>query len=132
MENNGLKLEVLRDKSTNQALYKNETQVKFRLKLVDKAKRKANWPTWQDNEEIEIIFDIRTDDAELIVKELKEKTNKISEEDIRYLTQAIKDKCLVLKIEREDRIEEENLSLNGSSSGGSGTGTSSSSMPSTR
>lgn len=118
MENNGLKLEVLRDKGTNQALlYKNDTQVKFRLKLVDKTKRKPTWPTWQENEEIEIIFDIRTDDAELIVKELKEKTNKISDEDIRYLIQAIKDKCLVLKLEREDRLEEENQSFTGSSGG---------------
>jgi WNK lysine deficient protein kinase len=111
MENNGLKIDVLRDKTTNQAIYKNETQVKFRLKLIDKSKRKANWPVWMDNEEIEIIFDIPTDDPEQIVKELKEKTNKISDEDIRYLTQAIRDKCLVLKLEREDKLEEENQSF---------------------
>lgn len=123
MESNGLKLEVLRDKTAtsttaNQAggnkqptthADQQSASVKFRLKLVDKSKRKANWPVWSENEEIEIIFDMRTDDAEQIVKELKEKTNKISDEDIRYLTQAIKDKCLVLKLEREDRLEEETL-----------------------
>lgn len=123
MESNGLKLEVLRDKTatsttTSQAggnkqptthTDQQSASVKFRLKLVDKSKRKANWPVWSENEEIEIIFDMRTDDAEQIVKELKEKTNKISDEDIRYLTQAIKDKCLVLKLEREDRLEEETL-----------------------
>lgn len=122
MESNGLKLEVLRDKpatatTASQAggnkqpthADQQSASVKFRLKLVDKTKRKANWPVWSENEEIEIIFDMRTDDAEQIVKELKEKTNKISDEDIRYLTQAIKDKCLVLKLEREDRLEEETL-----------------------
>ena len=79
------------------------SQVLFRLKLVDKSKHK-NWP---DNEAIEFTFDADSDNAEHIAKELKENVDKINDEDLRFLVQAIKDKCLVFRLEREDRMENE-------------------------
>lgn len=86
----------------------------FRLKVIDKTKRKSTWPVWPENEEIEFVFDVDHDEPESIVRELKDKTNKISDEDLRYLTQCIKDKCLVFKYEREDRMEEEGIMINSS------------------
>ena len=125
MESNGLKLEML--KVNNSVVNNNEeankdivlkieisSQVVFRLKVVDKSKRKSSCPTWPDNEEVEFLFDVERDDPEQIVKELKEKTNKISDEDVRYLTQCIKDKCSVFKLEREDQFEEEGNLINSS------------------
>ena len=49
LENNGLKLEIHRD-DAEKIIQKNESQVTFRLKVIDKAKRKVKWP---DHEEIE-------------------------------------------------------------------------------
>jgi hypothetical protein len=78
------------------------SQVTFRLKVSDKSKRKLKWP---ENEEIEFLFDVDNDNTEQIVKELKESTSKITDEDFKYLTQAIKDKSKVSKLEREDALE---------------------------
>ncbi len=78
------------------------SQVTFRLKVSDKSKRKLKWP---ENEEIEFLFDVDNDNTEQIVKELKESTAKITDEDFKYLTQAIKDKSKVSKLEREDALE---------------------------
>lgn len=108
MENNGLKLDVHRDEKTKKIFYSPESQVLFRLKLIDKTKHK-NWP---DNEAIEFIFDVDKDNPETIVKELKDNIGKINDEDLRYLIQAIKDKCSVFKLEREDRLEEEQNQVN--------------------
>ena len=105
MENNGLKLEIHKDEQTKKIVHENETQVKFRLKVVDKSRRKVPWP---DNEEIEFFFDCDRDDPEQIVKELKESTDKINDDDLRYLIQSIKDKILVSKYEREDNLENNN------------------------
>jgi WNK lysine deficient protein kinase len=107
MENNGLKLEIHKDEQTKNIIHENETQVKFRLKVIDKSRRKVPWP---DNEEIEFFFDCDGDDPEKIVKELKESTDKINDDDLRYLIQSIKDKILVSKYEREDNLE--NISSN--------------------
>lgn len=101
LENNGLKLEVHKDEAQN-IIHKNVSQVIFRLKVADKAKRKIKWP---ENEEIEFLFDVDNDNTEQIVKELKESTSKITDEDFKYLIQAIKDKSKVSKLEREDALE---------------------------
>jgi len=101
LENNGLKLEVHKDEFQN-IIHKNVSQVTFRLKVSDKSKRKLKWP---ENEEIEFLFDVDNDNTEQIVKELKESTAKITDEDFKYLTQAIKDKSKVSKLEREDALE---------------------------
>ena len=101
LENNGLKLEVHKD-DFQHIIHKNVSQVIFRLKVADKSKRKIKWP---DHEEIEFLFDVDNDNTEQIVKELKESTNKISDEDFKYLIQAIKDKSKVSKLEREDVLD---------------------------
>ena len=111
MESNGLKLEILKDKN-QQIIQKADGTITFRLKVNDKTKRKPNWPVWPDNEEIEFSFDVNNDDPEQIVKELKDKTNKICDEDLKYLTQAIKDKVCVFKLQTEDINEEETLVQN--------------------
>jgi WNK lysine deficient protein kinase len=67
MDSNGLNLELHRDEKTKKIFYTNESQVLFRLKLIDKSKHK-NWP---DNEAIEFIFDVDNDNPENIVKDLK-------------------------------------------------------------
>jgi hypothetical protein len=112
MENNGLKLEILKDENKDKespaSIYESSLVV-FRLKVIDKTKRKSSCPMWPDNEEVEFAFDVDKDDPELIVKELKDKTNKIGDEDVRYLIQCIKDKCLLFRLEREDHIEEEGI-----------------------
>ena len=102
LENNGLKLEVHKDEINQNIIHKNGSQVTFRLKVADKSKRKIKWP---ENEEIEFLFDVDNDNTEQIVKELKENTFKITDEDFKYLTQAIKDKSKVSKLEREDALE---------------------------
>ncbi len=106
MDSNGLNLELHKDETTKRIFYTNESHVLFRLKLVDKTKHK-NWP---DNEAIEFIFDVDNDNPEHIAQELKESVDKINEEDMRYLVQCIKDKCLVFNLERSDRLEEEQAS----------------------
>jgi WNK lysine deficient protein kinase len=103
LENNGLKLEVHKDEAQN-IIHKNVSQVTFRLKVSDKSKRKLKWP---ENEEIEFLFDVDNDNTEQIVKELKESTAKITDEDFKYLVQAIKDKSKVSKLEREDVLEKQ-------------------------
>ena len=106
MDNNGLHLELHKDEKTKKIFYTNESQILFRLKLIDKSKH-MNWP---DNEAIEFIFDVDTDVPETIAKELKDNVvGKINDEDLRYLVQSIKNKCLVFKLEREDRLEQEEL-----------------------
>jgi WNK lysine deficient protein kinase len=121
MEGNGLKLEVHRDKD-HKIEHVNESQVTFRLKCADKTKRKVKWP---DNEEIEFIFDFDRDDPEQIIKELRDSTNFITDEDIRYLVQYIKDKTTVSIFEREDQLQlqEEKMSSNISSTSLSSTNT---------
>ena len=115
MESNGLKLELCRDEKTKQIIHTTDSHITFRLRVTDKSKRKVIWP---ENEEIEFTFDVDNDDPEQTVKELRD-SGKITDEEIRYLTQVIKDKCDVFKLEREDRQEEENTSLtsNASTSG---------------
>jgi hypothetical protein len=122
MENNGLKLEILKDESSKEkepsapSIYESP-QVVFRLKVIDKTKRKSSCPMWPDNEEVEFAFDVDKDDPELIVKELKDKTNKIGDEDLRFLIQCIRDKCCLFRLEREDHMEEEGIiNMNTSSS----------------
>ncbi|CAF0707352.1 unnamed protein product [Brachionus calyciflorus] len=110
MESNGLKLEILKDKNS-QIIQKPDGTITFRLKVNDKTKRKPNWPQWPDNEEIEFSFDVSNDDPEEIVKELKDKTNKICDDDIKYLTQAIRDKIVVFRLEREDKSEDESNTI---------------------
>lgn len=108
MDSNGLNLELHRDEKTKKIFYTNESQVLFRLKLIDKSKHK-NWP---DNEAIEFIFDVDNDNPETIAKELKENVDKINDEDLRYLIQSIKNKSKVFVLEREDRKEEEQQQAN--------------------
>jgi hypothetical protein len=67
MDNNGLKLDSLRDEKTKQIQHTNESIVTFRLKIVDKNRRKYLWP---DDELIEFNFDVDKDEPEEIVKEL--------------------------------------------------------------
>jgi len=107
MENNGLKLELHKDLENNNKIYSDESRVLFRIKVSDKTKRK-NWP---DNEAIEFIFDLEKDNPEHIVKELRENINKINDDDMRYLIQAIKDKCLVFKLERIEEEDKQQLQL---------------------
>ncbi len=126
IDNNGLKLDTNRDEKTKQIISANESSITFRLKIVDKNRRKHVWP---DDELIEFNFDVDKDEPEEIVKDLlnvriKKITNrtaifaitvsiflsknvdKITDEDMRYLVQTIKDKCFVFKIERADRLDE--------------------------
>ena len=104
IENNGLKLELVREDNNNKRFACDaELRVMFRLKVADKSKHK-NWP---ENEAVEFWFDVDKDNAEVIAKELKDSVDKINEEDLRYLTQAIKDKIFLYKLEREDFSEEE-------------------------
>ena len=104
LENNGLKLELSRDEKTKRITCKDEFIITFRLKLVEKSKHK-NWP---ENEEVEFMFNVNKDLAENIAKELKESLYNINEEDVKYLTQSIKDKCFVFQLERENLEEGEN------------------------
>ena len=103
MENNGLKLELHKDPDTKRIEFKSD-QITFRLKLIDKSKHK-NWP---DNEAIDFIYDVNSDVAENVVKELKDNLEKINDEDVKFLVQAIKDKCHYSKLERNELLEEEN------------------------
>lgn len=110
MENNGLKLEVLKDKNSKVIENAEEGLITFRLKVYDKARRRG--PVWPENEEIEFMFDVNNDDPEQIVKEFKEKTDKICDEDVKFLTQAIKDKIIVYRLDKiPDKNEEEIISL---------------------
>ena len=87
MDSNGLCLELHKDEKTKKIFYTNESQVLFRLKLVDKSKHK-NWP---DNEAIEFIFDVDNDNPEHIAKELK--VNKIEN----YYMKQVKSILIYLK-----------------------------------
>ncbi len=67
MENNGLKLDVVRDEKTKCIAYENEGVITFRLKIVDKGRRKF---IWSENELIEFNFDVDKEDPEEVIKEL--------------------------------------------------------------
>ena len=110
MESNGLKLEVLKDKNSKVIENSEEGLITFRLKVYDKARRRG--PVWPENEEIEFMFDVNNDDPEQIVKEFKEKTDKICDEDIKFLTQAIRDKIVIFRLDKiPDKNEEETITL---------------------
>jgi hypothetical protein len=119
MESNGLKLEMLKDEkdketgnaSTTAPSIYDSPQVIFRLKVIDKTKRKSSCATWPDNEEVEFQFDVDKDEPENVVKDLKDKTSKIGDEDLRYLSQCIRDKCLLFRLEREEHLEEEGANM---------------------
>jgi serine/threonine protein kinase len=104
MDNNGLRLEVHQDEK-KKIMHTDEAQVTFRLKVTDKAKRKLAWP---DNEEIEFMYNVDTDDPVNVANEIRENSGKIGDEDLKYLIQAIKNKCEVFKLERLDRLDKIN------------------------
>ena len=67
MENNGLKLDVVRDEKTKSIAYENEGVITFRLKIVDKGRRKF---IWSENELIEFNFDVDKEDPEEVIRDL--------------------------------------------------------------
>ena len=67
MENNGLRLDVLRDEKTKQILFEDESVITFRLKVIDKGRRRF---IWSENELIEFNFDVDKEDPEKVIKEL--------------------------------------------------------------
>jgi len=116
MENNGLKLEFFKDLENNNKIYCDESRVLIRIRLSDKTKRK-NWP---DNEAIEFIFDLEKDNPEFVIRELRENLDKINDDDMPYLIQAIKDISLTLKIQEissekaEKHVQSTNISISDS------------------
>jgi WNK lysine deficient protein kinase len=66
MENNGLRLDVLRDEKKFIA-FEGEGIITFRLKIIDKGRRKF---IWAENELIEFNFDVDKEDPEEVIKEL--------------------------------------------------------------
>ena len=66
MESNGLRLDVIRDEKKLIA-YENNSIVTFRLKIIDKGRRKF---IWAENELIEFNFEVNKEDPEEVIKEL--------------------------------------------------------------
>ena len=84
MENNGLKLDVLRDENTKLIKYEDESVVIFCLKTIDSSRIKSNNSNvgekniykgrksfkWSEKEFIEFNFDVDKEDPEKVIKEL--------------------------------------------------------------
>ena len=68
MDNNGLRLDVIKNSDEKRwMVYENEGIITFRLKIIDKTRRKF---IWAENELIEFNFDVDNEDPEEVIKEL--------------------------------------------------------------
>jgi WNK lysine deficient protein kinase len=99
LDDNGLRIDFVRDSSNDlQGLVTNNS-IDFKLKLVDKTKRKALWP---EHEAIRFRYNFTTDTPEQIVDELIQKKY-IFDEDKKFIIQSIKDRLRAYRYEQIDR-----------------------------
>jgi hypothetical protein len=99
LEDNGLRIDCVRDPSNDlQVLVANDS-IDLKLKIVDKTKRKA---LWTEHEAIRFRYNFTNDTPEQIVDELIQKKY-IFEEDKKFIIQSIKDRLRAYQYEQIDR-----------------------------
>ena len=94
LEDNGLRIDLVRDSSTEP-----EESIDFKLKIIDKAKRKA---LWTEHEAIRFRYNLQSDTPEQIADELIEKKY-IFDDDRKFVIESIKDRVRAFHYEQIDR-----------------------------
>ena len=70
MDDNGLRIDLIRDPANDFQIMVTNNSIKLKLKMIDKTKRKVLWP---EHDAIRIQYNIENDTAEQVVEELIEK-----------------------------------------------------------
>ena len=102
-DDNGVRIELVRDSSNDSMVVVTNDEIGFKLRLIDKAKRKAVCSdTKVDFETIRFSYNINNDTPEKIADELMA-TNYIFEDDKKFVIQSIKDRLRAFNYENLDR-----------------------------
>ena len=99
LEDNGLRIDLVRDPANDLQVLVRNNSVDLKLKIVDKNKRKT---LWTEHEAILFRYNFTTDTPEQIVDELIEKKY-IFEEDKKFIIQSIHDRLRAYQYEQIDR-----------------------------
>lgn len=99
LEDNGLRIDLVRDPSNESQVLVRNNSVDLKLKIVDKNKRRA---VWTEHEAILFRYHLINDKPEQIVDELIEKKY-IFDEEKKFIIQSIKDRLRAYQYEQTDR-----------------------------
>jgi WNK lysine deficient protein kinase len=99
MDDNGLRIDFVRDPSNDLQVSVTNNSIDLKLKIVDKSKRKT---LWAEHEAIRFRYNFTTDTPEQIVDELIQKKY-IFDEDKKFIVQSIKDRLRAYHYEQIDR-----------------------------
>ena len=99
LEDNGLRIDLVRDSSSDSEAGSKNESIEFKLKIIDKAKRKA---LWTEHEAIRFRYNVQSDSAEQIADELIEKKY-IFDDDRKFVIESIKDRLRAYQYEQIDR-----------------------------
>jgi serine/threonine protein kinase len=98
-EDNGLRIDIVRDPSNDLQSLVTNNLIDLKLKIIDKTKRKA---LWTEHEAIRFRYNFTTDTPEKIVDELIQKKY-IFDDDKKFMIQSIKDRLRAYRYEQLDR-----------------------------
>ena len=99
LEDNGLRIDLVRDPANDSQVLVRNNSVDLKLKIVDKSKRRA---VWTEHEAILFRYHLTNDTPEQIVNELIEKKY-IFDEEKKFIIQSIKDRLRAYRYEQIDR-----------------------------
>ena len=99
LEDNGLRIDLVRDSSSDSEAGSKNESIEFKLKIIDKAKRKA---LWTEHEAIRFRYNVQSDSAGQIADELIEKKY-IFDDDRKFVIESIKDRLRAYQYEQIDR-----------------------------